>query len=533
MALTTVSATIPGRPPLHERSASAPGTAGYGISRTTVNSGKAARNTPWPVVIGAVVKRKSLSPVNLSRLVIPSEDMGSSTTELRYQCDQPGLDEESDEGTPPLPPPKSPWMEERATPMKRCPTAPANMSAPCRSNGQPQTQTQHQLQQTPSQTHVDGIPMTAPEERGYPRPWATPTRSQSPSGHLRQMSEGGIMERGRPTQRLIEPISRQQSAANSVGTTASADLPSGVRASEVPAAWSGSDIATLQEQAREQAADFRILAAKDVQSISRVSALGVSPWPAVTDKLLQELRSLDERCEYLRRTLNSLRMGRRGLHTRMVAYLKSPRMAKFSRESMLKQEEALGELDGSIDDWVAKLDRAESRRTRIRQKLLEHVAATLSLKPVEANVDGQSSSEDAAIKPEAAEPSQDAAREPAPGPTVESTLGPTTYSPDFNKACPTGSSSGRDSQETAVGDDDTPPRTPERPSTPERFDRRAVESIKIYAEPDVYPIYADADVYALLEDVEQEISNMTDACEGNHEGVSEPWISSFAKTPMI
>lgn len=46
---------------------------------------------------------------------------------------------------------------------------------------------------------------------------------------------------------------------------------------------------------------------------------------------------------------------------------------------MLKQEEALAELDGSIDEWVNKLEQAENRRTRIRQKLLEHVAAAMAL----------------------------------------------------------------------------------------------------------------------------------------------------------
>lgn len=51
---------------------------------------------------------------------------------------------------------------------------------------------------------------------------------------------------------------------------------------------------------------------------------------------------------------------------------------------MLKQEEALAELDTSIDDWVTKLEQAENRRTRVRQKLLEHVAAaaTLPVSPI-------------------------------------------------------------------------------------------------------------------------------------------------------
>ena len=72
-----------------------------------------------------------------------------------------------------------------------------------------------------------------------------------------------------------------------------------------------------------------------------------------------------------------------GLHARMVSCLKSPRMAKFSCESVLRQEEALAELDLSIDDWVSKLEYAENRRSLIRQKLLEHLAATLTVKTIE------------------------------------------------------------------------------------------------------------------------------------------------------
>lgn len=95
--------------------------------------------------------------------------------------------------------------------------------------------------------------------------------------------------------------------------------------------------------------------------------------------LSQELRNLDERTEYLRRTYHSLRNGRRNLHSRICQYLRSPRVAKFNHEPMLKQEEALAELDASIDEWVSKLEQAENRRTRIRQKLLEHVAAAVAL----------------------------------------------------------------------------------------------------------------------------------------------------------
>lgn len=65
-------------------------------------------------------------------------------------------------------------------------------------------------------------------------------------------------------------------------------------------------------------------------------------------------------------------------------------MAKFSQESILKQEEVLAEFDSSIDDWVTKLEQAENRRTRVRQKLLEHIAAAATLGIVSGNVMGVS-----------------------------------------------------------------------------------------------------------------------------------------------
>lgn len=63
----------------------------------------------------------------------------------------------------------------------------------------------------------------------------------------------------------------------------------------------------------------------------------------------------------------------------MILYLKTPQLTKFSRESILKQEEALAELDVSIDEWVSKLERAEDRRNQIQQKLLQHYAAASNL----------------------------------------------------------------------------------------------------------------------------------------------------------
>ncbi len=56
-------------------------------------------------------------------------------------------------------------------------------------------------------------------------------------------------------------------------------------------------------------------------------------------------------------------------------------MAIFSHDSILRQEEALAELDKSIDDWVMKLEQACNRRAQVHQRLLEHIAAALTLKP--------------------------------------------------------------------------------------------------------------------------------------------------------
>jgi hypothetical protein len=128
----------------------------------------------------------------------------------------------------------------------------------------------------------------------------------------------------------------------------------------------------------------------------------------------------------------------------MITYLKSPRLSKFSRESMLKQEEALAELDVSIDEWVGKLERAESRRARIQERLLQHCAAALTL-PTES-------------------------------------MGGVTSSP--------------------FSEEQTPPRSPDKTLSPLSPDRRGVESIKVYA---------DADIYALLADIEQEMDLMVDA----------------------
>lgn len=112
----------------------------------------------------------------------------------------------------------------------------------------------------------------------------------------------------------------------------------------------------------------------------------------------------------------------------MISYLKNESIP-FSKEKLIKQEEALVELDKSIDDWIVKLEHAENRRLRVRQKLLEHVAAAMTL-------------------------------------NVASPVNP-TYT--------------------------TPPGSPTKIESPEplRVDRKEVQSIKVYADDQVLSLFSD------------------------------------------
>ena len=69
-----------------------------------------------------------------------------------------------------------------------------------------------------------------------------------------------------------------------------------------------------------------------------------------------------------------------------MAYLRKSELSIFSRDSLLRQEEALADLDLSIDDWCEKLEVADARRSCVQQKLLEHIAGAACLQPsIEGN----------------------------------------------------------------------------------------------------------------------------------------------------
>lgn len=167
---------------------------------------------------------------------------------------------------------------------------------------------------------------------------------------------------------------------------------------------------------------------------------------------------------------------------------------------MLKQQEALSELDVCIDEWVTKLERAEDRRTLIRQKLLEHIAAAAIL-PL----------------PEASTPEKDKAHQ-----IMDSPMGPQFHgiftpprSPSRNGSPDNSPSPQRmvaqvpstilehpvvEEEEEKDKDEEEASSKLDRPTTVSTVANRGeIQSIRVYA---------GDDIYALLADVENEMSKM-------------------------
>ncbi|KAK1780435.1 Up-regulated during septation-domain-containing protein [Copromyces sp. CBS 386.78] len=393
------SPTIPGRPALHERSISAPGLPSrpnqckgalkdrVPAERAQPDPGRQCNNRSQQARNEA---RQPLSPRNLTPLVIPTLSSATHRLHQKTSCSRLRA------GTTPV---ESTLRSARFedSPKARTPFTPLSATSSAPRSAATSAGTASTLP-TPISASTD--------VRFLPMPWdtvdnhllktsleSTPEfasalgtgiadspQNISNAGHKRSQSEtGSIMERGRPRKRsetcgstiLKRSCSKRSKSAE---RRAFEQLPKGWKASDAVKMLRPSETAALQKQALQQAARFEVLRKEDVDNLSK------------------ELRQLDERTDYLRRTYTSLRAGRRNLHARICQYLRSPRTAKFSHESMLKQEEALAELDASIDDWITKLDQAENRRTRVRQKLLEHVAAATTLSTSTGSVAGVSES---------------------------------------------------------------------------------------------------------------------------------------------
>jgi hypothetical protein len=178
---------------------------------------------------------------------------------------------------------------------------------------------------------------------------------------------------------------------------------------------------------------------------------------------------------------------------------------------MLKQEEALAELDSSIDDWATKLEQAENRRTRVRQKLLEHVAAAAALHPSGATASSESLQQAMGIhlpnpgsKPSSPEPI-------GVGNISTPPRSPTKSFFSWQRAAGSPSPQRVVAQvpstifEQPIGEEPVPNAEEDerrrRASCFSGIRRSDIQSIRIYA---------DSEVYALLEDVENEINKMSE-----------------------
>ncbi|KAK8165344.1 Up-regulated during septation-domain-containing protein, partial [Phyllosticta citrichinensis] len=246
-----------------------------------------------------------------------------------------------------------------------------------------------------------------------------------PIVHRRRRSGQSVMNGGHSygrTPRRVQSRAESRAGSRAGHTPSPTDgentgawrLPRGLPASVAVSALANSERERLRDKAYGQVERFEVLNCRDVNSLTK------------------ELHALDERCDYLRRTYKSLREGRQRLHARMLSYLRKSETVCFNRDSLLKQEEALVELDISIDDWIHKIEEAEGRRTRIREKLLEHVAAAVVMPSVAMSTD---------------------------------------------ETCHT-----------------TPPRSPfkaDSPESPYHTNRKDVESIRIYADGEVLNLFAD------------------------------------------
>ncbi|KAK8056468.1 hypothetical protein PG993_001695 [Apiospora rasikravindrae] len=517
------SPTIPGRPAVHERSISTPVNTSWFLHQPyefkpsslsqQESAGEAISPASKPVLSrkpskSSLAKSKAkqqqqqqLSPKSLAPLTIPSQ--GGALPRLARQLSLSRLRSGNNHHEPSTLSAKvdesnqrshqvSPYAPTLAASSSNAPrsaatssTSPVPMSAPFDSRSSPR----------PWERSGSTTPVTT-TQHSHPDPTTTPQanlelaqRSATVTSHRRNKSESAsIMDRGRPRKRSDgTPVGGGLKRAASKKSKdedqrrAFEELPQGWKPKEAATQLDQAEADYLHKQALGQVLRFEVLKKDDVESLSK------------------ELRHLDERTEYLRRTYTSLRAGRRNLHTRICQYLRSPRGAKFSQESMLKQEEALAELDTSIDDWVSKLEHAENRRTRVRQKLLEHVAAAATMGTSLENsgtmdllnqaMGGQprNAATDISTPPRSPAKSSTFFHAPSPSPSPQRVV---ARVPSVIPELP---------YEDAAEPVTTPEHAEEEQDPDSETELRRMESIRIYA---------DSDVYALLADVESEFTRM-------------------------
>ncbi|KAF2130797.1 hypothetical protein P153DRAFT_204996 [Dothidotthia symphoricarpi CBS 119687] len=379
------SPTIPGRPPLRKFS-----DASFSYDRTYNSPEANWRVGPFGDALMSCVSGPSpiltqqSTPPNSSEMLTPN----SRPRSPRRASPDPSLDMHTfyiidDYEVRPEVPPKSPTLERKGSPaplkldmkmakplLMMSASAASGRRTPLSATDTKRSPKSHTpLPTPPSESSTPFFVSSLSPNRGSPRSEKRdPISSRVITAHTRIMSESSIVAHGQPTDQKSDSAHKHSRACSEGGSSKPSTvdnwkLPQGMRVSEASKRMCDADQKLLHKQACDQSSNFEVLDKRDVASLSR------------------ELRALDERCDYLRRTYKSLRAGRQKLHSRMISNLRRGDTVIFSRESLLKQEEALAELDVSIDEFIAKLEQAENRRLRLRQKLLEHVAAAIVLNP--------------------------------------------------------------------------------------------------------------------------------------------------------
>ncbi|KAI9665663.1 MAG: hypothetical protein M1821_003597 [Bathelium mastoideum] len=511
---TTVdSPTIPGRPPVrklskypkdtslgHGRSSSAPGSSWrnnpFGDAMISCVSEPATMNVQWaaqaPTSTESPSKKKMLPatrfvPTQLEPIVSPAHPAAKESRPQLQIRTKPEFST-AQEDTPPAPPPKTAPIGGRNSPASNRPT-------PTRKNSFNTLARMASASQIPvERTSAESLDSKSPEPKAFvPANMA----SASPMAHRRQHSDVSgldaspladisVVNRGRPIKRAQSFDHHDRSGSASASPVSSSEpkevwkLPNGLKRVEAMHRLSESDKQKLQRQAASQAEKFEILGERDIATLSK------------------ELRALDERCEYLRKTYRSLRRGRQKLHARMMSYLKRENGAIFTRDGLIRQEEALAELDASLDDWIGKIEQAENRRLRIRQKVLEHFCAAITLTP-QPGVAAQTSlspitsvtgASHVGIQVQGLQGTQE---QTPPRSPVEK-----ADSPRLASLLPSAPAM---TIATVIPDHEAKPLSSDSPKLGDPEKRRDVQSIKIYA---------DGNVLDLFSDIEQAIDNMFD-----------------------
>ena len=204
------------------------------------------------------------------------------------------------------------------------------------------------------------------------------SRFAASTGHQRAESETSIVNRARPMTRgettLQRHLSRNLKLQDPIKLLTD-ELPQGMPLGIASHRMAPCEIRRLKQLAELNIRDFKVLNEMEVSNLTRVCDSGTRI--ITVANLLKEYRELDERCQYLHIFHASLRKSKCDLYGRMIGILRSPRTATFSREHLIKQEEALLDLDVSINEWLMKLNAAESRRQEVQRRLLEHTAAIM------------------------------------------------------------------------------------------------------------------------------------------------------------